>query len=132
MVMKKHKKLIIGSVIITIAVAALGYASFMSAGTYYYNVGEFLDKGTTVTGQTTRVSGEVSSDMISEGTTLHFTLLDMTGRTSSLSVIFKGQIPNAFGVGRQAIVEGRLDTDGIFQASNIIAKCSSKYEPEVP
>ncbi len=129
--MKKHKKLIIGGVIIAIAITGLGYASFMSAGTYYYNVGEFLDKGASVIGQTTRVSGEVSSDLTVEGTTLHFTLLDMTGRAASLPVVFQGQVPNTFEIGRQVVVEGKLGADGIFQASNIIAKCSSKYEPEV-
>jgi len=130
--MKKHKKLIIGGVVIALAIAALGYASFMSAGTYYYNVGEFLDKGTAVAGQNTRVSGEVSPDMNAEGTTLHFILLDMTGRAASLPVIFQGQVPNTFEIGRQVVVEGKLGSDGIFQASNIIAKCSSKYEPEAP
>lgn len=130
--MKKHKKLLIGGLIIGIAVAALGYASFMNAGTYYYEVGEFLDKSQTLAGQTTRVSGEVSPDLNREGSGLSFTLLDMTGRTASLPVVFRGQVPNSFEAGRQVVVEGKLGGDGIFQASNIIAKCSSKYEPDLP
>jgi cytochrome c-type biogenesis protein CcmE len=130
--MRRHRKLIIGGIIIAVAVAALGYASFMGAGTYYYEVGELLDKGTALTGQTTRVSGEVGSDVISEGPALSFTLLDMTGRAISLPVLFRGQVPNAFETGRQVVVEGKLGLDGIFQASSIIAKCSSKYEPELP
>lgn len=130
--MKKHKKLVVGGVIVAVAIAVLGYASFMSAGTYYYEVGEFLDKTQAVSGQTTRVSGEVSPDVNNEGLTLRFTLLDMTGRPASLPVLFKGQVPDTFEIGRQVVVEGKLGLDGIFQATSIISKCSSKYEPELP
>ena len=129
--MRKHRKLIIGGAVILIAIAALGYASFMGAGTYYYEVGEFLDRGQAVAGQTTRVSGELAPGVVKEDNTLHFTLLDMTGRTASLQVVFKGQAPSAFEVGRQIVVEGKLGSDGIFQAASIIAKCSSKYEPQL-
>ena len=129
--MKKHKKLLIGGLIIGIAVAALGYASFMNAGTYYYEVGEFLDKGQALAGQTTRVRGEVSPDMNREASSVTFTLLDMTGRAASLPVVFRGQVPNAFEIGRQVVVEGKLGADGVFQATNIIAKCSSKYESDL-
>ena len=128
--MKKHRRLIIGGIIVLLALAALGYAGFMTGGTYYYEVGEFLDKGQAVAGQVTRVSGEVAPDPVREGTSVSFTLLDMTGRTASLPVSYKGQVPETFQVGRQVVVEGKLDASGVFQASNIITKCSSKYEPE--
>jgi cytochrome c-type biogenesis protein CcmE len=124
--MKKHKKLIIGGLVILIALVGLGYAGFMGGGTYYYEVGEFRDKGQSIAGQVTRVSGEVGSDIVTDDVTLRFTLLDMTGREDSLTVIYRGQAPNTFEAGRQAIVEGKLDAAGVFQATSIITKCSSR------
>ena len=124
--MNKYRKLIIGGVIILIAIAALGYASFMGGSTYYYEVGEFLDKGQAVAGQVTRVGGEVQPGAAEVDFSLHFTIKDMTGRADTLPVVYTGQVPSAFQAGRQAIVEGKLDADGVFQASNIITKCSSK------
>lgn len=129
--MKKHVKFIIGGVIIVIAAAALGYAAFMGGGTYYYEVGEYLDKGASLTSQNTRVSGEVSADLTTEtDMTTRFSLLDMTGRPDAMVVVYRGQLPDTFEVGRQVVVEGKLGGDGIFEAINIISKCSSKYEPE--
>lgn len=124
--MKNSKKFIIGGVIVAIAIVALGYAAFMGGSTYYYEVGEYLDKGAAVANETTRVSGEVSSDLTTEDFAIRFSLLDMTGRAASLPVFYKGTVPNSFEVGRQAVVEGKLGEGGIFQATNIIVKCASK------
>ncbi len=124
--MKNRKKFIIGGIIILIAVAALGYAGFMGGSTYYYEVGEYLDKGAAVASEVTRVSGEVSSDLATQDFAIHFSLLDMTGRQASLPVLYKGTVPNSFEVGRQAVVEGKLGADGVFQATNIVVKCASK------
>jgi cytochrome c-type biogenesis protein CcmE len=127
--MKKYKKLIIGGIIILIALLVLGYAAFMGGNTYYYEVGEFLDKGNSVVNQTSRVSGLVAEGTYKDGFTLHFALDDMTGRDTSLSVVYNGSVPDTFKVGQQVVVEGKLMLDGTFEASQIIIKCSSKYEP---
>ena len=124
--MRKHKKLIIGGVVILVAIAALGYASFMGGNTYYYEVGEFLDKSAQVAAQTTSINGNVGTDLTTENFVYHFTLLDTTGREASLPVVYRGQPPSAFEIGRQVVVKGNLDAAGVFQASSIITKCSSK------
>ena len=123
--MNNRKKLIIGGVIITIAVAVLGYAVFMGSGTYYYEVGELLDEGPLMIDKVTKVNGEIA-DFTTDDFIFHFTLLDATGRSASLPVVYRGQLPNAFDVGRLAVVEGKLDAAGIFQAINIMTKCTSK------
>ena len=128
--MIKHKKFIIGAIVLLVAIFVLGYAAFMVGGTYYYEVGEFLDKADTVAGQIVRVNGTVAPDAAKDGFTWHFTLLDMTGRDAKLTVVYDGSVPDTFKVGRQIVVEGRLQPlSGIFEASNIIIKCSSKFEP---
>jgi cytochrome c-type biogenesis protein CcmE len=129
----KNKKLIIGGLIILVAVAILGYAGFMGAATYYYEVGEYQAKlaNTTTPGQTVRISGIVAPDFAREGNLLRFTLLDNGGGTASLKVEYKGTVPETFQAGRQVVVEGIFAPGrGVFVASNVIAKCSSKYQAE--
>lgn len=128
--MRKHLKLIIGGVIVLLALLGLGYAFFMGGTTYYYNVGEFLDKSQALSGQVVRISGQVAPDAIQNGNTWHFSLTDMTGREASLKVVYSGPVPNTFKTGQQVVVEGKLEPgSGVFAASSIITKCSSKYVP---
>jgi cytochrome c-type biogenesis protein CcmE len=131
--MLKNKKFIIGAVIVLIAAAILGYVGFMGTGTYYYDVGEFLDKETTLAGQTIRVSGIVdqTAPPAKVGLTYHFTLLDVTNQNLKLSVVYNGTTPpDTFKPGQQAVVEGKYDTaSGSFKGTSIIVKCGSKYEP---
>jgi len=124
--MKNRKKFIIGGAIVVIAVAALVYAIFMGSVTYYYEVGEFLDQGTLVTDRVTSVNGEIGIDLTMDDYVYSFTLLDATGRLVGIPVVYRGQVPNAFESGRLAVVKGKLGSDGVFHATSIITKCTSK------
>ena len=130
--MLKKKRFLFGGLIICLAIVFLGYMAFMSGIPYYYEVSELLDQGSSITGQTVRVSGKVAPDLEQEdgGLTLQFTLTDNTGANASLPVIYQGVVPDTFGVGKQVVVEGQYTDDGIFEAQAILTKCSSRYVPE--
>ena len=128
--MKKYRKFIIGGTVVVLALAVLGYAAFMGGNTYYYDVGQFLDEGADVLGKNVRVSGLVAEGSYKEGFALYFTLEDMTGRNDTLKVVYNGSVPDTFKEGQQIVAEGKLiaGTD-TFVASQLVIKCSSKYEP---
>ena len=130
--MIRKKRFLIGGIIICLAIVFLGYMAFMSGITYYYEVGELLEQGSSITGQTVRVSGIVAPDIEQEdvGLTLRFTITDNTGADASLPVVYQGVVPDNFGVDKQVVVEGQYTDDGIFEAQAILTKCSSKYVPE--
>ena len=46
---------------------------------------------------------------------------------------FHGSRPSNFGRATEAIVEGELDSNGVFKADTLLLKCPSRYEeaPEV-
>jgi cytochrome c-type biogenesis protein CcmE len=48
----------------------------------------------------------------------------------ALKVVYKGidPLPDTFKDDAQALADGKLGPDGVFQASKIQAKCASKYE----
>jgi len=124
--MKNRKKLIIGGAIILVSITALIYATFMGNSTYYYEVGEFLSQGTTVANKTTSINGEVGADLSIDSFVYSFTLWDATGQSAGIPVTYRGQVPNSFEAGRLVVVQGKLGADGIFQATKIITKCTSK------
>lgn len=129
--MFKKKRFVIGGIIILLALGYLGYSSFAGAATYYYTVNEVLAKGSTVIGDNMKVEGHVALDSVqkeSAGRLLKFIISD-NGSGQSISVVYRGVVPDTFKAGNDVVVEGVLGADGIFQAQTIMTKCPSKYEP---
>jgi cytochrome c-type biogenesis protein CcmE len=126
------RKYWIGGIILVIAIASLGFMAFRGAATYYYTVSEILNSQKTFSGRTIRVAGEVAPNSVQKLETtsnaVKFVLLDRTDTQSRLTISYKGAVPDAFKEGNEAVVEGKLGSGGIFEATRIIVKCPSKYE----
>jgi cytochrome c-type biogenesis protein CcmE len=71
------------------------------------------------------VVGPLTGDSHSGG--LHFRLRDVRGSTS-VPVVYTGSVPDLFKVGRNIVVDGRLE-HGTFAAipDTLLTKCPSKY-----
>lgn len=81
----------------------------------FYNVG--MKVGAHV------VPGTVSKDVASQ--TLRFQVTDGSAR---YPVVFHGLPPDTFNDSVEVVVEGRLQKDGVIHATNVLAKCGSRYE----
>lgn len=62
----------------------------------------------------------------SDGITIRFTVSDGKAETP---VVFRGITPDLFKEGSGVVAEGRLDTNGLFVAENILAKHDERYMP---
>ena len=96
--------------------------------TYYKTISELNQMGDQAHGKRLRVGGDVEKDsVVRDGRKVSFTLRQ---DALKLKVVYNGidQIPDTFKDGAQALADGRLGPDGVFQASKIEAKCASKYE----
>ena len=53
--------------------------------------------------------------------------------TDSFPVTYRGLVPDTFTDANdiEVIVEGRLRHDGVFHATEVLAKCGSRYEAEL-
>lgn len=123
----KRLKFIIGAVIVLVAISFLGYQGFMYSATYYYTVSEFAAQQSSFANESVRVTGNVTAGTIErQGNSLKFT---MTDGQNNLQVIYQGVVPDSFKAGIVAVVQGKLNPTGIFEASELLAKCPSKYEP---
>ncbi len=130
--MFQKKKFLIGGLIVVLAISYLAYAGFESSATYYYTVSELTALRGSANGENVRVTGQVAAGSVeqeTEGRILRFSIVDVE-RDESLRVVYQGVVPDTFKIGNDVVVEGHLNSDSIFQANNILAKCPSKYVPE--
>jgi cytochrome c-type biogenesis protein CcmE len=100
-------------------------ASNLEGITYYKTLHEFQADAESQLGKATRVHVTVRNDPPHTGVD--------AGRT--LPVVFSGlETPDLFADGAEVVVEGRLaghDGSPVFQATKIMAKCPSKFEPKL-
>jgi len=69
------------------------------------------------------VRGSVSKYVATQ--TLSFRMSD---GAASYPVTFHGLPPDTFNDSVEVVVEGRLKPDGVIYATNVLAKCGSRYE----
>lgn len=124
------RKLLIGGAILCLAMGYLGYLGFRSSATYYLTVSELTEQGDSIHNKNVRVNGEVIPESVERDTRNSVLKFTIFGEGRSLSVVYKGIIPDTFKADTDVVVEGRLDPEGIFEAHSIITKCPSRYEPE--
>jgi cytochrome c-type biogenesis protein CcmE len=117
--------------LIVVVVGTLTYLAVTggaSNATYYKTIAELGQMGDHAVGKRLRVGGDVESGSIQRvGGKVQFVLVQDKTR---LKVAYTGTdpLPDTFRDGAQALADGRLDTDGVFRAARIQAKCASKYE----
>ncbi len=124
-------KVLIGVVVIGGGLGYFMFEAMQSSWSYYYLVDDFVEdftaKSPAAEVSSLRVFGKVKPDSIKrdlEKTLLTFTL---AGSKNELPVQYKGSVPDNFTEGRDVVVQGRLDTTGVFQAKTLMTKCESKY-----
>ena len=126
--MKKQAKFGIGIGIILVSMASLAWLGYGESKTYYHTIAEIETLRGTSAAHRMRVGGTVQAGSIhrASGKT-DFVLL---GEGKSLSVSYTGNdpLPDSFIDNSQALIEGRMGSDGRFVAEHVQAKCASKYE----
>mgnify|MGYP005811443397 CR=1 FL=1 len=150
-------KFIIGGLLIIAAVAYLIFSSIQNTSQYFLTVQELQSRGVSMVGRDVRISGAVLGDSIqydSKNLVLTFTIANIPGdqkqidqmgglaavlhqavldpKAERIQVIYKGVMPDLLRNEAQAIVTGKLNQDGTFQASELLLKCPTKYENAVP
>ncbi|KKL67438.1 hypothetical protein LCGC14_2134980 [marine sediment metagenome] len=128
---KKNLKFVAGGAIVAVAIGYLAYGGIQKAALYYLTVSELKERGPSETsGEMVRVNGTVLDGSFRydyERENLHFTITDGKNK---LPIIYAGVSPDTFGPGTEVVLEGRYESEDMFQASKLMAKCPSKYEAQ--
>ena len=126
--MKTRGKFLIGSAIIVVTLISLAYVGFTQSKTYYHTITELATLNGSALHQRMRVSGNVRNGSIVRGDGRVDFVLEEQGKTIPVSYVGRDPLPDTFKDGAQALVEGRMKSDGRFEAEQVQAKCASKYE----
>lgn len=132
--MFRRKKYLFGSILILLAIGVLSYNAVSSFSVYYYRVSEFLAIADSFSGEQVRVSGKVVPGSIertvdSQGQLVRFTIADLEDKQTVLAVEYRGATPDTFKDNADVVVEGKYHPEGVFRASQLSAKCPSRFAP---
>ena len=126
---KNPIKIIVASAIILATVAYLAFTGGRDNKSYYVTIGELQGMGDKAYVRHLRVAGNVAPGSIHRaGANATFDLLEQ-GR--KLTVVYQGSEPppDTFKDDAQALAVGTYGHDGVFHATELQAKCASKYAP---
>ena len=126
----RHKRiaLIVGGLVILGAVVALVLNAFQSNLVFFFSPTQ-VAAGEAPKGKPFRVGGMVKEGSIrreADGVTLRFVVTDTE---KDLAVAYRGILPDLFKEGKGAVAQGKLNDDGVFVASEVLAKHDENYMP---
>ena len=108
------------------AATALMLNAFQDSLVFFYSPSDLVAKKIEP-GRRLRIGGLVEQgSVVKDGAAVHFKITDLTG---SVPVVFTGILPDLFREGQGVVTEGKLGSDGVFKASNVLAKHDEKYMP---
>lgn len=106
--------------------AALVLTSFEDSLVFFHSPSDLAEK-TVPAGRTFRLGGLVEEgSVVKKGVVVQFRVTDMA---ESVPVTFEGLLPDLFREGQGVVTEGQLNEDGVFVASNVLAKHDENYMP---
>jgi len=127
---RRHKRIIF----ICCSLVALGLATWLVLGAFRNNLVFFFSPTQVAAkeapvGRTFRIGGLVQDGTLkrdSDGLTIRFVVTDTA---NTIPVAYKGILPDLFKEGRGCVAQGRVGSDGVFYADQIMAKHDENYMP---
>ncbi len=126
----RHRKLLV----ISLAVVGLGIAvtlilnAFQSNLVFFFSPSE-VSQGKAPVERAFRIGGLVEEGSVrreGDGLTTRFAVTDTA---MSIPVVYTGVLPDLFKEGKGVVAEGRLGADGLFTATQVLAKHDENYMP---
>ncbi len=126
----RHKKL----TIIIMSVAALGLSAALVLDVFQSNLVFFFSPSQVAAneaprGRSFRIGGLVEEGSVkrqSDGITVSFVVTDTA---KNIPVVYTGILPDLFKEGKGVVAQGKLSSDGVFQADEVLAKHDENYMP---
>lgn len=126
----RHKRFIL----IAIGLVLLGLAAMLILNAFKSNMVFFytptqVDKGEVPQDAGFRIGGLVvpgSLQRQNDGLTVYF---EITDTAKTIPVVYSGILPDLFKEGKGVVAQGKLSADGLFEASEVLAKHDENYMP---
>lgn len=129
---ERRKKGTLAPILIALAVAGIGFFVITSStsggsGMFNYELADLVARRAELAGKEVKVSGRIAVGSVRgepASDSFRFDLEDDAG--NKIAVAYKRLLPDPFEEGREAIVQGTVEGDGVV-ASNLTVKCPSRY-----
>ncbi|MEQ1881197.1 MAG: cytochrome c maturation protein CcmE [Burkholderiales bacterium] len=118
--------------LIVAGLAALGIAAGLVLNAFRSNLVFFFTPTQVAAheapqGRTFRIGGLVEKGSVQrDGVQVHFVVTDTV---KQVPVVFSGILPDLFKEGKGVVAQGKLGGDGVFAASEVLAKHDENYMP---
>lgn len=127
---RRHKRIafIVAGLAGLAVAAALVLSAFQSNLVFFFSPSQIAAKEAPVN-RTFRVGGLVENGTLkrdNDGLTVRFAVTDTA---KSVPVVYKGILPDLFKEGRGCVAQGRIGSDGVFYADQVLAKHDENYMP---
>ena len=127
---RRHKRI----AFIVVGLAGLSIAAYLVASAFRNNLVFFFSPTQVAAkeapiNRTFRIGGLVQEGTVKrepDGLTVRFTVTDTA---QSIPVVYKGILPDLFKEGRGCVAQGKIGSDGVFQADQVLAKHDENYMP---
>ena len=121
-------------VIIAAGLAALGGAAALVLNAFQSNLVFFFSPSQVIAdaaphGKAFRIGGLVEAGSLKradDGLTVRF---HVTDTAQTIPVVYTGILPDLFKEGKGVVAQGRLGADGVFTATEVLAKHDENYMP---
>lgn len=155
--MNNKRKYAVVGLMAVVAVAILVFSSTASSARYFMTIDELRQMGPEASTRSVTVSGAVLGSTIVYDTSIpevRFTIAQVPGdpdevkaagglsavldaaiadpNRPQLQVVYRNVKPEALDHRTQAIVRGRLAEDGTFIADELLLRCPTRYQEDVP
>ena len=129
--MGSRLRLILISLVVIGSVTYLILSGVKQTGLHYMTVTELARAARPPEEGGFRLDGRVAIGTVQYDQKLPHLMFQMTDGKEMIGVVYHGLMPDAFGEGREVVVEGTFDhTARTLTASKLVTKCPSKYEAE--
>jgi cytochrome c-type biogenesis protein CcmE len=126
----RHKRF----AMIAVGIAALAIAATLVMNAFQKNLVFFFTPSQVAAneapqGRSFRIGGMVVPGSVKrepDGVTVKFVVTDTA---KDIPVYYRGALPDLFREGKGVVTQGRLGPDGVFQASEVLAKHDENYMP---
>lgn len=132
--MRRDRRFFAGLAGVTAVVTWLIWTGVSSTMVYYLTPSELIQQaqaGELIQERGVKVSGNVVPGSYAGSTEelLHtFVVSDPDDEDVQITVHFRHPIPDTFSDEAEVVMEGRYMGDGIFEATEVLTKCGSRYE----
>ena len=129
--MSSRLRIILVSLVIVGAISYLVLTGVKQTGLHYMTVAELAQLEKPPADGGVRLDGRVAVGSIVYDQKVPQLAFQMTDGKEVVGVVYPGLMPDAFGEGREVVVEGTYNhSRRTLHASKLVTKCPSKYEAE--